>query len=153
MAKICLCRRPSVSQGVCSWLICPSVIQCHFTSMPDWSATVSAGCIMASAPGGLFTVCTCMSTCYFSSVLPGTLFHSLWGIHNVCYYVYTGEYTHLQAYTNPNTCNLCPWGGVMWLEHSWLIRKIWTILHTCHLTTDAYTHTHKGRGSKTIKRI
>lgn len=106
--------------------------------MPDWSATVSAGCIMGSTPGGLFTVCTCMSTFYFRRVLPGTLFHSLRGMHmfiqvdaHICRHI-------LIIYT----CNLCPWGRFVWFEHSWLIRTIWTILHTCQLTTD--THTHRG---------
>lgn len=108
LSKICLCRRPSVSPGMCSRLICPSVIQCHFTSMTDWSATVSVGCIMGSTPGGLCTLCMCMSACYFSSVLPAILFDSLWGIHACC-----TIYMHLEAYTYTIVSSGC---RLMWLN-------------------------------------
>lgn len=39
------------------------------------------------------------------------------------------------------TRNMCPWGRVMWFEHSWLIRTC--AICMCHLTTNTHTHTHR----------
>lgn len=101
LSKICLCRHPSVSPGMCSRLICPSVIQCHFTSMTDRSATVSAGCIMGSTPGGLLhCVCACL--------------HAILAVCSQPYYfILSEEYIHVVLFIcilRPTLILLCPRG-------------------------------------------